>query len=71
MKPVTRYIKTNTPVDYYTLGASAARYNEIAIGYKKSDENGSFSIVLNPHGREKMTFSDRDDLILIADGSVD
>ena len=71
MKPVTRYIKTNTPVDYYTLGASAARYNEIAIGYKKSDENGSFSIVLNPHGREKMTFNDRDDLILIADGSVD
>lgn len=70
MKPITRYIKTNTQVDYYTLGASAARYNEIAIGYKKTDENGSFKIVINPHGREKMTFGNNDDLILIADGSA-
>ena len=63
MKPVTRYIKTNTPVDFYTLVASAARYKEIAIGYKKSDGNGSFNIVINPLGREKMTFDDHDESV--------
>ena len=68
MKPVTRYIKTNTPVDFYTLVASAARYKEIAIGYKKSDGNGSFNIVINPLGREKMTFDDHDDFSLFLSG---
>ena len=68
MKPITRYIKNDAPVDYYTLGASAARYKEIAIGYKKFNENGSFSIVINPKGSEKLTFSDKDDLIVITDG---
>lgn len=68
MKPITRYIKNDAPVNYYTLGASAARYDEIAIGYKKFNENGSFSIVINPHSSEKLTFSDKDDLIVITDG---
>ena len=68
MKSITRYIKTDAPVDYYTLGVSAARYKEIAIGYKKFNENGSFSIVINPHSSEKLTFSDKDDLIVITDG---
>ena len=68
MKPVTRYIKTNTPVGFYTLVASAARYKEIAIGYKKSDGNGSFNIVINPLGREKMTFDDHDDFSLFLSG---
>ncbi len=70
MKPISRYIKTGSPVNYNTLGASAARYNEIAIGYKKCSENGSFAIVINPHSREKLTFSEGDDLIVIADGAV-
>ncbi len=70
MKPVSRYIKTDSPVNYHTLGASAARYNEIAIGYKKCSENGNFDIVINPHSREKLTFSASDDLIVIADGAV-
>ncbi|MGX8686259.1 MAG: CASTOR/POLLUX-related putative ion channel [bacterium] len=69
MKPVTRYIQPGSAVDFYTLGASAARYKEIAIGYKKNSEGGNFTIVINPGGREKMTFSGSDDLIVIADGS--
>lgn len=66
MKPITRYVTTNTPVNFYTLGASAARYGEIAIGYKKYADDGSFSIEVNPRSREATTFCDQDDLIVVA-----
>ena len=49
-----------------TLGASAARYGEIAIGYKKFAEDGSFTIEVNPRSREATMFSDQDDLIVVA-----
>ena len=66
MKPVTRYVKIDKPINFYTLGASAARYGEVAIGYKKLEEDGTFTTVVNPHGREAEKFSERDDLIVIA-----
>ncbi|VEH03144.1 TrkA-C domain [Slackia heliotrinireducens] len=69
MKPITRYVHVDKPVDYYTLGASAARYGEIAIGYKKVDnEDGSFETVVNPRSKEAMTFDENDDIIVIARG---
>ena len=66
MKPVTRYVTTEKPVAFYTLGASAARYNEIAIGYKKLNDDGSFRIQLNPSSNDKEMFTAQDDLIVIA-----
>ena len=66
MKPITRYVMPDKPVTFYTLGASAARYNEIAIGYKKFDEEGNFSIEVNPASRESLSFKEGDGLIVIA-----
>ncbi|MBR2066755.1 MAG: hypothetical protein IJ875_00570 [Solobacterium sp.] len=66
MKPITRYVLTNEPVDFYTLGASAARYDEIAIGYKKMAEDGSFTIEVNPRSKAPLQFSENDDLIVVA-----
>ena len=66
MKPMTRYVLPGKPVDFYTLGASAARYGEIAIGYKKFASDGSFTIEVNPRSRTATEFSERDDLIVIA-----
>ena len=66
MKPITRYVHTEKMVDYYTLGASAARYGEIAIGYKKIAEDGSFTIELNPRSKAATKFSDNDDVIVVA-----
>ena len=65
MKSIQRYVTTDRPVDFYTLGASAARYGEIAIGYKKFAEDGSFTIEVNPKSREKKQFRAEDDLIVI------
>ena len=66
MKPITRYVLTEEAVDFYTLGASAARYDEIAIGYKKFDEEGSFTVEINPKSREAIMFTDKDEVIVIA-----
>lgn len=66
MKPVTRYVDTGKPVDFHTLWASAARYGETAIGYKKLDEDGSFKIDINPNGGLTNRFGAQDDLIVIA-----
>ena len=66
MKPITRYVTTGKPVDFYTLGASAARYGEIAIGYKKYTEEGTFTVEINPQSLEAVKFSDGDDLVVIA-----
>ena len=70
MEPITRYAMVQNEVDFYTLGASAARYNEIAIGYKVFDEEGNFSIEVNPRSRAKAKFSDRDELIVIGNTVV-
>ena len=66
MKPIIRYIKIDKPVDFYTLAAAAARYDEILIGYKKYTSDGTFAIEINPADREARQFSDRDDLIVLA-----
>ncbi|MBQ9317290.1 MAG: hypothetical protein IJ203_10780 [Atopobiaceae bacterium] len=66
MKPITRYVHVDRAVDYYTLGASAARYGEIAIGYKRFNDDGSFDIVVNPKSKAAITFGAGDDLIVVA-----
>ena len=66
MKPITRYVHVDRPVDYYTLGASAVRYGEIAIGYKHFDDEGGFEICVNPKSKAPFTFNEGDDLIVIA-----
>ena len=66
MKPITRYVQTEGEVDFYTLGASAARYGEVAIGYKRFDAEGNFEVCVNPRSKAAVTFGPSDDLIVIA-----
>lgn len=68
MKPVTRYVLVDKPVDFYTLGASAVRYGEIAIGYKRFNADGTFEIVINPKSKAATTFGAGDDLIVVSRG---
>lgn len=65
-KPASRYVKCGQPVDFYTVGASAARYGEIAIGYQKM-VNGEMQTVCNPRKSEEVVFTEQDALILIAE----
>lgn len=67
MKPINRYVQVNKSVDFYTVCASANRYNEVVIGYKKFLDNGEFEIVLNPAKSKEIIFSEKDALILLAE----
>ena len=67
MKNASRYVKTDVPVDFYTVCASAVRYGEIAIGYKKVLAEGKFEIVINPLKSKEITLSKEDSLILVAE----
>lgn len=69
MKPIGRYVVPGKAVDFYTLGASAARYGEIAIGHKKFAADGSFTVEINPKSREATMFTDRDEVIVLARNS--
>ncbi|MDO5119676.1 MAG: TrkA C-terminal domain-containing protein [Coriobacteriales bacterium] len=66
MKPITRYVQVDHDVDFYTLGASAARYGEIAIGYKRFDKDGAFQVCVNPRSKAAISFGPYDDLIVVA-----
>ena len=66
MKPVSRYVQLSEPVDFYTLSGSAARYGEVAIGYKRVHKDGSFDIQVNPRSKTPLEFDANDDLIVLA-----
>lgn len=65
VKPAKDYIKLNQPVDFFTVQASANRYNEIVIGYHKHNRH-KLEIVTNPNKREQLTFGEDDSFIVIA-----
>jgi len=45
---------------------AAARYGEIAIGYKRFDADSGFQVTVNPKSKSAVTFGPDDDLIVIA-----
>ena len=67
MKDAARYVKLGEPVDFYTMGAAACRYNEVAVGYKKVRSEGEFDIVLNPPKAATVTLCQGDCLIVLAE----
>jgi len=71
LKPVTRYIKTDTAVDFYTVLESARRKGETAIGYRISAEafesSKSYGVHVNPLKAERVKFSNGDKIIVLAE----
>ena len=67
LKPATLYLPRGETVTFHDAVASARRFNEIAIGYRKHTGNGkaSTSIVINPKKSESISFSDGDHLIVL------
>ena len=67
MKDAARYVQPGQSVDFYTLGAAATRYGEIAVGYKKLRGEGEFDIVLNPPKSSSVALGKGDSVILLAE----
>lgn len=71
LKPASAYVQPGVAVNFYTVVEAARRRNEVAIGYRKLSLSGnkaeSYGVKVNPNKAQKMTFSDEDMIIVIAD----
>jgi ion channel POLLUX/CASTOR len=71
LKPVSRYVQTNQPVNFYTILESAAQIGETAIGYRissqSSDSEKHFGVCTNPNKAEQIVFSENDFIIVVAE----
>lgn len=71
LKPVSRYIKPGVEMDFYTVVASAAELGESAIGYRitaeSRDSEKRFGVNLNPDKSKRVTFSERDFIIVLSE----
>ncbi|MCX6057828.1 MAG: NAD-binding protein [Chloroflexi bacterium] len=72
LKPISDYVVTGQPVNFYTVTEAARRRGETAIGYRLMSENHdaekSYGIHTNPKKIEKVSFSAEDKLIVISEG---
>jgi len=71
LKRVLRYVNISGPVSFYTVVEAAARYGEVAIGYKILEKENSaeenYGICVNPAKSEMINFSANDSIIVIAE----
>ena len=70
LKPISDYVETGKPVNFYTVVESASRRNETAIGYRRLAEIGSaglsYGVHTNPKKSEMVTFQPEDKIIVVA-----
>jgi len=70
-KPMSDYVNTQKEINFYTLIESAAKKNEVAIGYKEqrysSVAEKYYGVVVNPIKSKKMNFEQNDKLIVLAE----
>lgn len=70
LKPLSEYVETGKPVNFYTVLESARQKNETAIGYRLiADARNSaqaYGIHLNPDKSEKIIFAANDRIVVLA-----
>ena len=71
IKSAREYVKTDIPIHFYTLLESAARKNEVAIGYRiikeAKDANKGYGVYVNPKKSDVFTLSDEDMVIVLSE----
>jgi len=71
LKPVTDYVKTGVPVNFYTLLESAKRKGQVVLGYRivkdQFDSGKSYGIMVNPVKSNTVIFDKEDKLIVLAE----
>jgi len=66
LKPCTDYIETGAEVDFYTVTIAAMLQGQTAIGYRRRSDAGIWSVRINPPKSEKMTFSEGEQVVVLA-----
>ncbi|MFA6570615.1 MAG: NAD-binding protein [Bacteroidota bacterium] len=71
LKPVSDYVQTGVPVNFYTVVESASQFSEVAFGYrihsKAYNANDFYGIVVNPDKSDTIIFSVEDKIIVLAE----
>jgi len=71
LKPVSDYVKTGKPVNFYTVTEAARRRGHVAIGYRLARECGdklkSYGVHTNPKKSKLVTFAPEDKVIVLAE----
>ncbi len=71
IKPAREYVQTGESMNFYTILESAARKNEVAIGYrvmsKAKDADEQYGVVLNPKKSEMFILSAGDRVIVLSE----
>lgn len=72
LKPISDYVATGQPVNFYTAVEAAKQRGETAIGYRlmseSHDAEKAYGVRTNPNKAEKVLFNPEDKLIVIAEG---
>ncbi len=72
LKPMSEYVVTGQPVNFYTVAEAARRRGETAIGYRSMSESHNmekaYGVHTNPKKSEKISFSAEDKIIVISEG---
>ena len=71
IKPAVEYVSIGEKVNFYTVLESAARKNEVAIGYrinaKSKDVNFDYGVVVNPKKSEYFELAPEDEIIVLSE----
>ena len=70
LKPADHYVRTGTPVNFYTVAESARRRGETAIGYRvvaEAQQAPSYGVHLNPDKSGPMMLQSGDKVIVLAE----
>jgi ion channel POLLUX/CASTOR len=71
LKPAAEYVEPCVPLNFYTVLEAARRRGEVAVGYRLESESGdpaaSYGVHLNPEKSRRVTFTEHDNLIVLAE----
>ncbi len=71
IKSAKEYVKTGVPIHFYTILESAARKNEVAIGYRiireAKDANKGYGVYVNPKKSQVFTLAEEDMVIVLSE----
>jgi voltage-gated potassium channel Kch len=71
LKPASEYVELDTSLRFYTVVEAARRRGEVAVGYRVKSEAGnpqeSYGLHLNPDKSQRITFTEGDRMILLAE----
>ena len=71
LKPVTDYVRTGDPMNFYTVLESAAQKKQVAIGYRihadANDSSKAYGVVINPKKSDMIRFTSEDKIVVLAE----